>query len=487
MVFSSVLFLFFFLPIVLSFYFLIPKNLKNTYLLLASLFFYFWGEQFLFLILIFSVCLDYFCALAMGEGNDTDRNSDRRRMALAFSICGNLGLLFFFKYAGFVQENGNALAGALGLGSFYIPFADDVRLPLGISFFTFQSMSYTIDVYRGIVRPTRNFLSFGCFVVLFPQLVAGPIVRYRDIAGQLMARTVRRSDLAYGIRRFVIGLGKKVLIANVVAEHADTIFGLEASQLSAPLAWYGVACYALQIYFDFSGYSDMAIGLGRMFGFRFLENFNYPYIARSMRDYWRRWHISLSTWFRDYLYIPLGGNRGSGARTSFNLVLVFFLCGLWHGASWNFVVWGLFHGFFLMVERLSTNTPPRHPRPLEHAYVLLVVLVSWVLFRCETLTQSGHMIASMFGWGTGNESLSGLFPNLKVTLAFVVGIVGSGPLVPSLKHFYRSRVEHADPSVAWVLQSSVSLASLALLSGIFLLSAMSLAAQTHNPFIYFRF
>ena len=299
----------------------------------------------------------------------------RRQWLLTIAVAANLGMLVYFKYLNFLLVT----LGRVGLGLSW----EHVVLPLGISFFIFQAMSYTIDVYRGDVPPARDPVAFACYITMFPQLVAGPIVRYLDVANQLRCRTISAEKMASGIRRFIIGLAKKVLVANQMAILADQSFALSSTEISFGAAWMGTLAYTLQIYFDFSGYSDMAIGLGRMFGFEFLENFNYPYIARSVQDFWRRWHISLSTWFRDYLYIPLGGNRGSVAGTCFNLLAVFALCGFWHGASVNFLLWGLFHGVFLMLERICRGHF-RAPRLLGHVYTLVVVMFGWVLFRAET-------------------------------------------------------------------------------------------------------
>ncbi|HEY4908542.1 MAG TPA: MBOAT family O-acyltransferase, partial [Methylomirabilota bacterium] len=338
-------------------------------------------------------------------------------------------------------------------------------------------------VSRRAADGQRDPAAMGLYIVFFPQLIAGPIIRYRDIADQLVHRVVTREAFARGVQRFVIGLGKKMLIANTVAVPADAIFALPPSELTWGLAWLGIACYTLQIYFDFSGYSDMAIGLALLFGFRFPENFNYPYIARSMTDFWRRWHISLSTWFRDYVYVPLGGNRRGPARTFLNLWLVFFLCGLWHGAAWTFVVWGLYHGSFLVLERLGLGrwleglwTPARH------AYTMLAVMVGWVFFRAESLHQAGGYLAAMAGFATGSglEQHVGLQLNAIVALALAAGVLGSAPLLPRLARWRR---DIATMEVR-VLVEAGRLAGLAVL---FVASAMLMAAGTYNPFIYFRF
>ncbi|MGB5708663.1 MAG: MBOAT family O-acyltransferase, partial [Arenicellales bacterium] len=345
MVFSSVLFLFLFLPVVLLLYWVIPNKWRNSFLLIVSLTFYAWGEGLFVGIMLLSIAMNYVFGLAIERGN-----ARAGRLWVGIAVMANLALLGVFKYANFLVENINTLFSSTGIQLITI---DQIHLPIGISFFTFQAMSYVIEVHRRVMPAQTNLLNLGLYIALFPQLIAGPIVRYHDIAAQLKTRFVNAGQVAYGIERFVIGLGKKVLIANPMGAVADEIFALPPDSITATVAWTAVACYSLQIYFDFSGYSDMAIGLGRMFGFKFLENFNYPYISQSIQEFWRRWHISLSNWFRDFLYLPLGGNRRGPGRTYFNLLIVFLLCGLWHGASWNFVVWGLLHGSFLVLERIG--------------------------------------------------------------------------------------------------------------------------------------
>src|SRR5215471_8104535 len=344
MVFSSPIFLFLFLPITLAVYFVLPKRARNTWLFAASLVFYGWGEPKFLAVMLASII----CNFLLAQWIEKQGNRDRARRVLTLAVAINIGLLAFFKYTDFVVENLNTGLVDLGVRPLTVP---SIALPIGISFFTFHALSYVIDVYRGDARALRNPIDMGLYISLFSQLIAGPIIRYHDIAAQLRERWVTRSMFARGVSRFITGLGKKVLIANTLAVPVDLIFTIPSDQLTGGLAWLGVICYALQIYFDFSGYSDMAIGLGLMFGFRFLEKFNYPYISQSITEFWRRWHISLSNWFRDYLYIPLGGNRRGRLRGYFNLVIVFLLCGLWHGASWPFVLWGTWHGLFLVAER----------------------------------------------------------------------------------------------------------------------------------------
>ncbi len=511
MVFSSIIFLFLFLPVVITLYYLafmpamlgyrrIGTCLGNLLLLGSSLFFYTWGEQLLVLVMVSSTLIDYTCGLVISGGwrrgkpieilEKKGKRTAPQKTALVLSLCTNLMILGIFKYFNFGMDNLNALAELMGADWLRWKDVFQVTLPLGISFYTFQSMSYTIDVFRGHTRATRNFIDFSCFVTLFPQLVAGPIVRYRDIAGQLIHRVVTRESFSSGVSRFIFGLGKKVLIANTLALPADQIFQIPDAQLTPGLAWLGVLCYTLQIYFDFSGYSDMAIGLGRMFGFNFLENFNYPYIARSIKDFWRRWHMSLSQWFRDYLYIPLGGGRVSVYRIYFNLVVVFFLCGLWHGASWTFVVWGLYHGVFLVVERLGLeNWISRRRLPLRHAYVILVAMGGWVFFRSETFSQAMAFFSAMAGWseGTGRIHYVALYLQRDVLLALLLGSVLSAPVVPWVRQKLKEHSASQQGATAFIAETARALGGLVVLSFIFFACVMSLSSGTYNPFIYFRF
>jgi alginate O-acetyltransferase complex protein AlgI len=403
-------------------------------------------------------------------------------------------VLGVFKYADFFADNVNALLLILGVRPVVVP---RVLLPIGISFFTFHAISYVVDVHRRDATAQKSPVHAALYLLLFPQLIAGPIIRYRDIADQLARRIVTLDDFAYGVRRFVIGLAKKVLIANIVAGPADKIFAMPIRELSTGHAWLGLICYTFQIYFDFSGYSDMAIGLGRMFGFRFPENFRWPYIAASVQEFWRRWHISLSTWFRDYLYIPLGGNRVSAARRYLNLVTVFFLCGLWHGASWNFVIWGLWHGTFLVIERVYSQSRRQLPEyPITrladsgvlswpvwpHVYTMLVVMVGWVFFRAETLTGSIAFLQAMAGATIPLPTPYTVWWYLtpELWLALVAGMIGSTPWVPAVA----ARIARAErPGAAWRLE----LLGTATLMALLVASIISVAARTYNPFIYFRF
>ena len=501
MLFSSLLFLFAFLPIVIGVYHLVMapvtlrwstggwvRKLANLWLLLASLFFYAWGELRVLWAMLMLITVSYVFGVLIGRSRERSGGAaGSGRAFLILSLAVNLGVLAFYKYANFTVANLNGLAHAIGAEALVIDGFAEIALPLGISFYTFQSLSYTIDVYRGTVPATRNLIDFACYIAMFPQLVAGPIVRYTDIARELVSRTVSRGDFAAGALRFSIGLGKKVLVANTVAVPADHVFSLATDQLDVGNAWLGILCYTLQIYFDFSAYSDMAIGLGLMFGFHFVENFRYPYIARSNTDFWRRWHISLSSWFRDYLYIPLGGNRVGPGRTYFNLFLVFFLCGLWHGASWNFVIWGLYHGVFLILERRFIGAVlERLWRPLQHAYLLVVAMVGWVLFRAESPEQIQAFLAAMCGLGEGAVGPSHLL-RVDLVIALTLGVLFATPVYPWFTQVWaRAAATHgAGREVAMAATSAV--VRPAVTFTLLVLSAMSLSAGTHNPFIYFRF
>lgn len=471
MVFSSPIFLFFFLPALIALHFCTPKQFKNILLLLASLLFYAWGEGFYLALMLCSIVINFVFG----------RLIDKHENARAFLIAGvsiNLGILISYKYSNFIVDNVNAGFNLLGLPSFDLA---PVHLPLGISFFTFQAVSYLIDIYRKEIASQQSLIKLGLYISLFPQLIAGPIVRYKTIMAEIDSRPASSRMFAEGAERFTYGLAKKMLIANPLGYAVDVIFDLPLSELPTHVVWIGILFYALQIYFDFSGYSDMAIGLGRMFGFRFLENFNYPYSAQSLQEFWRRWHISLSSWFRDYLYIPLGGNRGSELRTYGNLFIVFVLCGLWHGASWNFLVWGIFHGAILSIERFGlSRLIERCWRPLRHMYLILVVLVSWVFFRAESLSDALDYLGAMFRFdfsGVPFEFLDTI--NSQLILALLFGLVLSTPMFRSL---ILTKTGGGSKAGSLIVAFRVLLVAVLLL-----LSAMSLASSTHNPFIYFRF
>lgn len=487
MLFTEPTFLFLFLPILLALYFLpsaagtrVHARFANCLLLVASIVFYAYGGGAFTWLMLGSIAFNYRIAIAI----DRRRDSRAAKRLLAAAIAVDLAVLGVFKYANFFADNVNTLFLAVGSHPIVVP---RILLPIGISFFTFHAISYVVDVYRCDARAQKSPIHAALYLLLFPQLIAGPIIRYRDIADQLERRVVGLDDMAEGVRRFVVGLAKKVLIANVVAVPADQIFGMPAAQLTAAHAWLGVACYTLQIYFDFSGYSDMAIGLGRMFGFRFPENFRWPYTASTVQDFWRRWHISLSTWFRDYLYVPLGGNRVSPGRVYGNLVTVFFLCGLWHGASWNFVIWGLFHGAFLVLERLGlAHRVKRLWAPLTHAYLLLVVMIGWVFFRADTLTDAVAFLKAMFGLGAAAPTpyAVAFYLTPELWLALATGAIGSMPLVPRIAGWRdRTLGGMPRPAAAWTF----ALATTSTLLVLLVASVMQIAARTYNPFIYFRF
>ena len=504
MLFTEPTFLFLFLPILLALYFSTFRREHSSYgnwlLLIFSVIFYAKGGGSFTRLILGSIVFNYFAAIAVDRARgSTAVPRPAARRWLAFAVAANLVLLGLFKYANFFADNVNTLFLLLHVRPLVVP---RVLLPIGISFFTFHAISYVVDVYRRDATAQKSPVHAALYLLLFPQLIAGPIIRYRTIADQLARRVVTLDDFAYGVRRFVIGLAKKVLIANVVAGPADKIFAMPFEQLSAAHAWLGVICYTFQIYFDFSGYSDMAIGLGRMFGFRFPENFRWPYIADSVQAFWRRWHMSLSSWFRDYLYVPLGGSRVSPARTYVNLVSVFFLCGLWHGASWNFVVWGLWHGLFLVIERLESNRGDRGDRRAKkfsgssadsavaflswpiwpHLYTLLVVMIGWVFFRAATLASASAFLKAMAGLSPAAPTPYTVrwYLTSEVWLALAAGAVGSTPWVPALA----ARLAAVRrPAVRW----SASLVATATLVALLVASIMQVAAGTYNPFIYFQF
>jgi alginate O-acetyltransferase complex protein AlgI len=489
MVFSTPTFLLLFLPAALLLYGIArlarthgTERVPNLLLLLASLFFYAWGEGILVLGMLFVIAVNYAC----GHFLQRTEGSALRRGLLVVSVVLSLSVLGFFKYFNFFIDSWNGLVESVGFDEIVWLTAPEITLPLGISFYTFQALSYSIDAYRRTIRPTRSFIDLACYVSMFPQLVAGPIVRYRDVAEKLVHRSIEREDFAEGVRRFIVGLGKKMLVANTLAVPADVIFSLDPEELSTATAWFGAICYTLQIYYDFSGYSDMAIGLGKMLGFNFPENFRYPYASRSIREFWRRWHISLSTWFRDYLYVPLGGNRSGAARTYANLLVVFILCGLWHGASFTFVLWGLFHGVFLSLERTQFGRLlERMPKLVSHAYVLAVVISGWVVFRAETLSAAGGFFAAMTGVGAPAGRGPGLLLTPEVGLALGLGALFSLPILPAAGSFLEPRL--VAPGARMPASAAVAGARLLGLAVVLLLCGGLLAAGTHNPFIYFRF
>lgn len=471
MVFSSITFLFHFLPLFLLAYRFLPC--RQCTLVVASLVFYAWGEVAWSGVMVASVIANHRLALWIDA-----RDGRARGRMLALAVGCNLAVLGWFKYAAFLH----ALAAGL-LPGVFDGAAPQVHLPLGISFFTFHAISYLVDVYRREVPVERRLLDVATYITMFPQLVAGPIVRFHEIRAEIHQRHVALSGFARGAQLFVVGLAQKVLIANVLARPADAAFALDPARLDAASAWFGAACYALQIYFDFCGYSTMAIGLALMIGFHFPRNFDHPYVSRSIGEFWRRWHMSLSRWFRDYLYIPLGGNRRGPWTTARNLLVVFFLCGLWHGAAWTFVLWGLYHGLFLALERAGlARVLTRLPRSLCHAYALIVVLFGWVLFRADDVAQAFSYWAAMLGAGTATDIA--LAPSNEAIFAFAVGLVAATPLAGTLAR--RALDPQGGVAGAW-RAAFVRNAWLCCLLGVFVLAAARLATDAYNPFIYFRF
>ena len=461
MLFSSIPFLYYFLPMVLVVYFLAPRKAKNTVLLVSSLIFYGWGEPKLLFLMVFTIVLFYFCGLAIGA-----RPSARWKKAwLLVSVVISLALLGIFKYADFFIGSFNTLTGLS------IPLLR-LTLPVGISFYTFQSLSYTIDVYRGSVPPQKNLLSFGAYVSMFPQLIAGPIVRYADIDRELEERTHSWDGFSLGMGRFLVGLGKKVILADNFALLMKLF--RESDEKSVLFYWLYAVAFTLNIYFDFSGYSDMAIGLGRMFGFHFPENFNYPYLSKSITEFWRRWHMTLGSWFRDYVYIPMGGNRVSRGRWVWNILTVWMFTGLWHGAAWNFVLWGLFFGIFLMIEKWVPGLQ-KLPNALRHGYVMLAVIFSFVLFNANSLSQAAGDMAGMLGLG-GLPLISApaVYYLKSYGLLFLLGILGATPLVKTLAR------KAADTKAACVLEPLV-------LAALLLVCTAYLVDGSFSPFLYFRF
>jgi alginate O-acetyltransferase complex protein AlgI len=481
--FTRPFFLFCFLPATLLLYTAAPRRLKNATLTVLSLVFYAAGEWRFLGWLVASVAVNYW----IGRGLEATRGRPWSRRLLIIGVTSDLSLLLVFKYYGFAMENVNAARGWFGAAPVHYTH---LLLPLGISFFTFHKISYKVDVYRGLAEARKAPLDLALYILVFPQLIAGPIVRYREIAHEVVSRAMTRADFAAGARRFVLGLGKKMIVANTMATCADGVFAVPTDQLTTGLAWLGVVSYALQIYFDFSGYSDMAIGMARLFGFHFPENFNYPYLSGSITEFWRRWHMSLSRWFRDYVYIPLGGNRRSPARTYLNLVIVFFLCGLWHGASWTFVTWGMLHGALLVVERLGwLRTLARLPRPVRHGYALLMVLVGWAFFRADTVGQALGMVGAMAGFARGDGLMQNarVYVNAEVVLAFAVGAIGSVPALAWGRQAWRWLAARAGVRVAPVFEFAHLGAEMAAVVSIFVYSSMLVAAGSYNPFLYFRF
>ncbi|MDY4976357.1 MAG: MBOAT family O-acyltransferase [Clostridia bacterium] len=457
MIFSSTLFLFYFLPLVLLVYYLAPKKAKNPVLFLFSLVFYAWGEPIYIAVMLFSVLFNYFCGLALDKR--------KNRSILVFAVVVNLGILLFFKYTDFFIGLIN------GIFRCHIPLLE-LALPIGISFYTFQTLSYVIDVYRGKVASQKNLISFGTYVALFPQLIAGPIVRYSSIEKQLSDRTVTAQGITSGIICFIIGLSKKVLIANQIGLLWDSMHAAE--HLSVLSAWLGIIAFAFQIYFDFSGYSDMAIGLGKLFGFTFDQNFHYPYTACSITDFWRRWHISLSTWFKEYVYIPLGGNRVSPSRTRLNLLIVWGLTGFWHGASLNFILWGLYYALLLILEKERMGRAiQRLPRLVQTGYTLFFVLIGWVFFASDTLPAAFRYLGAMFG--LGSTGLIDAPAKYALGSYKVILLIAFLAMLPAGKYVAQK---------CFKKQPLLALVPMLLL---LFLCLIHLADASYNPFLYFRF
>lgn len=466
MVFSSTIFLCVYLPLVLLGYYICPKKGRNLFLLIVSLVFYAWGEPKYVFLMIFSILVNYI----FGRLMDKNRGRQKRmKLLLVLSVVIDLGLLSVFKYTDFVITNINAIFGA----NFDLL---NIALPIGISFYTFQAMSYTIDVYRDDVRVQKNLIDFGMYITMFPQLIAGPIVRYADVQDQLADRSVTTVDFSEGVMRFVVGLGKKVLLANQMGAVWSDIYAL-GGDVSALMAWTGAIAYTFQIYFDFSGYSDMAIGLGRMFGFKFPENFRYPYQSVSITDFWRRWHITLSTWFKEYLYIPLGGNRRGLARQALNLLIVWSLTGFWHGAGWNFVMWGLYYFVILFIEKLFLlKALDKLPKFFRHVYALLLIIIGWVIFASDDVSVLLPYLGSMFG---ANGAIGGMdvYTLLTKAVLLIICCVASTELP---KKLFLSAAGAMNEKAAFTLKSVLMIALLAL-------SMILLIGDSYNPFLYFRF
>ncbi|MBS4974269.1 MBOAT family O-acyltransferase [Clostridium sp.] len=458
MVFSSILFIFRFLPIAMGIYFLTPKKLKNLSLLILSLIFYSWGEPRYFLLMIASIFVDYFISINIEKNN---KNKKIKILLLAISIIFNVGILFFFKYINFFIENINSIFN-MSLNNVKI------TLPLGISFYTFQTMSYTIDVFLGKVKAEKNIINFGAFVCLFPQLIAGPIVKYIDISKELKNRDINLDEIQEGIRLFILGLGSKVLIANNIGSLWNEVETMGFNNISTILAWMGIIAFSLQIYFDFNGYSLMAIGLGKILGFNFPNNFNYPYESRSITEFWRRWHITLGQWFKQYVYIPLGGNRLGRARTYFNLFIVWFLTGLWHGASYNFILWGLYFFILICIEKNGLLNLLNKHKLISHIYTIFFILVGWVLFAVIDLNQIINFFKKMFIFNAGNEWIYYL---RNYIITYTIAIIFSTSF---LKKIYNKFVKS-------------NIVDTIILITIFLLSIAYLVDSSYNPFLYFRF
>ena len=469
MLFSSITFLFLFLPIMLAVYYIAPFRLKNGLLLIGSLFFYAWGEPVYIILMVLSILLNYFCGMDIENNSENEAKAKR---SLIFAVVVNILLLVFFKYFGFFVESIN------GLFRVHIPYRE-LALPIGISFYTFQELSYIIDVYRGKVKAQHSLVDFALYVSLFPQLIAGPIVCYEEIEEQLSSRKISARKLGNGAMLFIVGLAKKVILANTMGEIFEQITSTATSNLTVLMAWLGCITYAFQIYFDFSGYSDMAIGLGRMFGFEFRKNFDIPYVSKSVTEFWRRWHISLSSWFREYVYIPLGGNRVTISRNILNLMIVWALTGMWHGAAWNFIVWGLYYGVILVFEKYVWGAiVDSLPAALQHVYALVLILVGWVFFFSPSLGAAIRYLFAMGGGGAGFVDREVFFVIFTHWLFYLLAVIAStavgGKVLKKIlncsrKSFVRTAV------------------TIVVFFGMLAVSVAYLITSTYNPFLYFRF
>ncbi len=469
MVFSSLTFMFVFLPIVLILYYIVPKKFKNLFVLISGLIFYAWGEPVYVLIMIVSTLIDYTAGLLIYR---FDKSKTIKRICLTVSLLMNLGLLGVFKYSGFIMQNIDIIFGT----SLYDP-NHALPLPIGISFFTFQSMSYTIDMYMGKIKVQKNPISFAAFVTLFPQIVAGPIVRYDDIAKELDDRTVNLDCIYEGILKFITGVGKKVLIANNIGMLWTSVKGMETSELSVLTAWLGILAFTLQIYFDFSGYSDMAIGLGKMMGFNFPQNFNYPYQSKSISEFWRRWHITLGAWFKSYVYFPLGGSRKGKGRTVFNLAVVWLLTGIWHGASWNFILWGVLYGLVIIMEKLFLGKIlERIPDFFSWLYTIVLVILGWVLFDTADIPTALGYMGAMFGGGGTLVDNTAMYYLINYGVMFVIGTFACTDI-------FSRAAEWLKEKMPLLVNYSTPIAKTAIM----VLSTAYLADATYNPFLYFNF
>ena len=466
MLFSSMSFIYVFLPIVSLLYLAARKELHNPILLTASILFYAWGEPRYLAVMLVTILVNYLGALLI------EKYPQKKKLALTLTVAADLGFLIYFKYFNFILDNINAIFHT------NIDFIK-VIMPIGISFYTFQAMSYLIDVYRGECKAQKDIYKLALYICLFPQLIAGPIVKYHDVAEQIDSREVSFEKVDIGVKRFIIGLAKKMLIANTMGAIADKIF-VQAPDTFTPLvAWIGSIAYSFQLFYDFSGYSDMAIGLGLIFGFRFMENFNYPYISKSITEFWRRWHISLSTWFKQYVYIPLGGNKISRNRTYINLTVVFFLTGVWHGASWNFIFWGLWNGFFIILEKMTgwhKETDKPFINFLKHLYTIFIFIIGWVMFRADNMHYAAIYLKNMFGLVKVHDIAYGIsyYGDTVEVLTFIIAIICAMPVFSKILEIKQERK---------ILRSIVNIWLIIL----FILSTAAIAASTYNPFIYFRF